>query len=247
MAAGDDPLTVIPFGACPAPRSRYDHILLGHGSGGQLTADLIQRLFVPGFANDVLGALEDQATLSLAAGNGVKAPRVAFTTDSFVVRPLFFPGGDIGRLAVHGTVNDLAVGGARPMFLSAAFILEEGLPLADLGRIVASMRRACDEAGGAPLPGGTQGGRPGQGGVALVTGDTKVVDRGKGDGVFITTSGIGLVPEGRSLSIHAARPGDRILVSGTLGDHGVAVMSVREGLEFETVLESDSASLNGLA
>jgi hydrogenase expression/formation protein HypE len=143
-----------------------------------------------------------------------------------VVRPIFFPGGDIGRLAVHGTVNDLAVGGARPLFLSAAFILEEGLPLTDLRRIVASMRQACDEAG-----------------VALVTGDTKVVDRGKGDQVFITTSGIGLVPEGCSLSIRSARPGDRILVSGTIGDHGIAIMSVREGIEFETVLESDSASL----
>ncbi len=140
-----------------------------------------------------------------------------------MVRPLFFPGGDIGRLAVHGTVNDLAVGGARPLFLSAAFILEEGLPLADLKRIVASMRQACTEAG-----------------VALVTGDTKVVDRGKGDGVFITTSGIGIVPKGRSLSIHSARPGDCILVSGTLGDHGIAIMSVREGMEFETVLESDT-------
>jgi hydrogenase expression/formation protein HypE len=212
------------------PKSRYDHVLLGHGSGGQMTADLIQRLFVPGFGGDVLGALEDQATLGLGLGDkGVKAPRIAFTTDSFVVRPLFFPGGDIGRLAVHGTVNDLAVGGARPLFLSAAFILEEGLPLADLQRIVASMRRACDEAG-----------------VALVTGDTKVVDRGKGDGVYITTSGIGLVPEGRSLSIHAARPGDRILLSGTVGDHGIAIMSVREGIEFETVLESDTAPLTGL-
>jgi len=230
VVTGDDPLIVVPLGTCPVPRSRYDHVVLGHGSGGQLTADLIQRLFVPGFGNDVLGALEDQATLSFGAGNGVKAPRLAFTTDAFVVQPLFFPGGDIGRLAVHGTVNDLAVGGARPLFLSAAFILEEGLPLADLERIVASMRRACDEAG-----------------VALVTGDTKVVDRGKGDGVFITTSGIGLVPDGRSLSIHAARPGDLILVSGTLGDHGIAIMSVREGLDFETVLESDSAPLNGLA
>jgi hydrogenase expression/formation protein HypE len=212
--------------------SRYDHILLGHGGGGQLTADLIQRLFIPGFGNEVLGALEDQATLNLGlgGGNGVKGPRLAFTTDAFVVRPLFFPGGDIGRLAVHGTVNDLAVGGARPLFLSAAFILEEGLPLTDLQRIVASMRRACDEAG-----------------VVLVTGDTKVVDRGKGDGVYITTSGIGLVPEGLSLSIHAARPGDRILISGTLGDHGIAIMSVREGLEFETVLESDTAPLTGLA
>jgi hydrogenase expression/formation protein HypE len=218
------------FGACPIPRSRYDHILLGHGSGGQLSADLIGRLFLPGFGGDVLGALEDAATVRLDSGDGVKGPRLAFTTDAFVVRPLFFPGGDIGRLAVHGTVNDLAVSGARPLYLSAAFILEEGLPLDDLGRIVASMRAACEEAG-----------------VALVAGDTKVVDRGKGDGVFITTAGVGLVPEGRSLSIHAARPGDSILVSGTLGDHGIAIMSVREGLEFETVLESDSAPLNGLA
>lgn len=217
------------LGACAVPRSRYEQIVLGHGSGGQLTSDLIQRLFLPALGNDVLSALEDQATVSLRHGNGVKAPRIAFTTDAFVVRPLFFPGGDIGRLAVHGTVNDLAVGGARALFLSAAFILEEGLPISDLERIIASMRAACDEAG-----------------VTLVTGDTKVVDRGKGDGVFITTSGIGLVPEGRSLSIHAARPGDRILVSGTLGDHGITIMSVREGLEFDTVLESDTAALNGL-
>jgi hydrogenase expression/formation protein HypE len=230
MATADGSLTGLPLGTCPVPQSRYQHILLGHGSGGQLTAELIQRLFVPGFANDVLGALEDQATLSLGADNGVKAPHIAFTTDAFVVRPLFFPGGDIGKLAVHGTVNDLVVGGAEPLFLSAAFILEEGLPLADLQRIVASMRDACRQAH-----------------VALVTGDTKVVDRGKGDGVFITTSGIGLVPEGRSLSIHAARPGDCILVSGTLGDHGIAILSVREGLEFETVLESDTAPLTGLA
>jgi hydrogenase expression/formation protein HypE len=230
MTAANDSLTGTAFGTCPTPKSRYEHILLGHGSGGLLTADLIQRLFVPGFGNDVLAALEDQATVRFGSGNGVKAPRLAFTTDAFVVRPLFFPGGDIGRLAVHGTVNDLAVGGAKPLFLSAAFILEEGLPLTDLQRIVASMRQACNEAN-----------------VALVTGDTKVVDRGKGDGVFITTSGIGLVSEGRSLSIHNARPGDRILVSGTLGDHGIAIMSVREGLEFETVLESDSAPLTGLA
>jgi hydrogenase expression/formation protein HypE len=218
--------SLAPLGSCPLPKSRYDQVLLGHGSGGQLTAELIQRIFVPAFANDVLTALEDQATLALP---GLAAPRIAFTTDAFVVRPLFFPGGDIGRLAVHGTVNDLAVGGARPLFLSAAFILEEGLPLADLKRIVDSMRQACAEAG-----------------VTLVTGDTKVVDRGKGDGVFITTSGIGIVPKGRSLSFHSARPDDCILVSGTLGDHGIAIMSVREGLEFETVLESDTAALNGL-
>jgi hydrogenase expression/formation protein HypE len=252
MSENGEPLAALPFGTCPLPKSRYDHILLGHGSGGQLTADLIQRLFVPTFGNDVLGALEDQATLTLPSpptplpsgergekslpsprwgeGLGVRGSRIAFTTDSFVVRPLFFPGGDIGRLAVHGTVNDLAVGGARPLFLSAAFILEEGLPLTDLHRIVVSMRRACAEAG-----------------VSLVTGDTKVVDRGKGDGMYISTSGIGIVPDDVSLSIHNARPGDCILISGTVGDHGIAIMSVREGLEFETVLQSDTAPLTDLA
>jgi len=214
------------FGSCPLPQSQYDRILLGHGSGGTLSNDLIRKVFLPAFDNKTLSALEDQATISL---NGVGSPRMAFTTDSFVVRPLFFPGGDIGKLAVHGTVNDLAVGGATPLYLSAAFILEEGLPIADLKKIVASMRSACDEAG-----------------VTLVTGDTKVVDRGKGDQIFITTSGVGVVPAGRSLSIGNARPGDLILVSGTLGDHGIAIMSVREGIEFETVLESDSAALTGL-
>jgi hydrogenase expression/formation protein HypE len=220
-----------PLGTCPLPRSQYDRIVLGHGSGGMLTADLIGRLFVPAFGNEVLAALEDQATVRLPGGkeNGAQGPRIALTTDSFVVRPLFFPGGDIGRLAVHGTVNDLAVGGARPLFLAAAFILEEGLPLADLRRIADSMRRACDEAG-----------------VALVTGDTKVVDRGKGDQVFITTTGVDLVPEGCTLSIRSAKAGDRIVVSGTIGDHGIAIMSVREGIEFETVLESDTAPLNDL-
>src|SRR6478672_11401383 len=217
MATTVDSMETGMFGTCPVPRSRYDHILLGHGSGGHLTAELIQSLFVSAFDNEVLSALEDQAVVRLSGtDNGVKGSRIAFTTDSFVVRPIFFPGGDIGRLAVHGTVNDLAVGGARPLFLSAAFILEEGLAIEDLRRIVASMRSACAEAG-----------------VSLVTGDTKVVDRGKGDGVFITTTGVGLIPEGRSLSIHAARPGDSIVVSGTLGDHGVAIMSVREGIEFE--------------
>jgi hydrogenase expression/formation protein HypE len=217
-------LDIAGFSTCPVPQSQYDRILLGHGSGGTLSNELIRKIFLPGFANKTLDALEDQATLPIAGGT-----RLAFTTDSFVVRPLFFPGGDIGKLAVHGTVNDLAVGGAKPMFLSAAFILEEGLPLADLKRIVASMRAACDEAG-----------------VALVTGDTKVVDRGKGDQIFITTSGVGIVPEGRALSIRSAQVGDKIIVSGTIGDHGIAIMSVREGIEFETVLESDSAPLGGL-
>lgn len=215
--------------ACPAPRLRYEHVLLGHGSGGRMTAELIQRTFLPRLAGDVLAALEDQATLDIP-GLPAGAPRIAFTTDSFVVRPIFFPGGDIGRLAVHGTINDLAVGGARPLYLSAAFILEEGLPIRDLERIAASMRAACDEAG-----------------VALVTADTKVVDRGKGDQVYITTTGIGIVPAECRLSIHAAQPGDAILVSGTIGDHGIAIMSVREGIEFETVLESDSAPLTSLA
>src|SRR5438874_5861491 len=208
---------------CPTPVTDRDRVLLGHGSGGRLSADLLRSVFLPALGNDVLNALEDQATVR------VPGPRLAFTTDSYVVRPLFFPGGDIGALAVHGTVNDLAVGGARPLYLSAAFILEEGLAMQDLARIVASMREACTTAK-----------------VTLVTGDTKVVDRGKGDQVFITTSGIGLVPEGRYLSIRAAQPGDRIVVSGTLGDHGIAIMSVREGLEFETVLESDTAPLTEL-
>ncbi len=221
------------FGSCPLPRTDSERILLGHGSGGKLSADLIQRLFLPALGNDVLDALEDQATLALdrnvLQSNGVPAARLAFTTDAFVVKPLFFPGGDIGKLAVHGTVNDLAVGGARPLYLSAAFILEEGLAIESLKRIVRSMREACEEAG-----------------VQLVTGDTKVVDRGKGDEVFITTSGIGIVPAGRHLSIRNARPGDRVLVSGTIGDHGIAIMSVREGIEFETLLESDTAALHDL-
>ncbi len=222
--------TTTSLGSCPLPAQQYDHILLGHGSGGRLTAELIQRIFVPGFANSALAQLEDQAIVSLdGTGNGAHGGRIALTTDSFVLRPLFFPGGDIGKLAVHGTVNDLAVGGALPRFLAAAFILEEGLALEDLRRIVASMRQACESAG-----------------VALVTGDTKVVDRGKGDQVFITTTGIGLVPHGRHLSIHNARPGDRILLSGTIGDHGIAIMSVREGIEFETVLQSDTAPLAAL-
>ncbi len=212
--------------SCPVPLMSYEHVLLGHGSGGKLSAELIERLFLPAFGNDTLSRLEDQATLHL---NGTSGARIAFTTDSYVVRPLFFPGGDIGKLAVHGTINDLAVGGATPLCLSAAFILEEGLPMETLRRIAASMQSACQEAG-----------------VQLVTGDTKVVDRGKGDQVFINTSGIGLVPEGCNLSIRNAQPGDKIIVSGTIGDHGIAIMSVREGIEFETVLESDTASLAGL-
>jgi hydrogenase expression/formation protein HypE len=213
-----------PFGSCPVPVGGYQQIVLGHGSGGRLGQELLSRVFLPAFDNPHLTALEDQATLPIDGG------RIALTTDAFVVRPIFFPGGDIGRLAVCGTVNDLAVGGAQPRWLSASFILEEGLDIAELERVVASMRRACDEAG-----------------VQLVTGDTKVVDRGKGDRIFITTSGVGVVPDGVALSIGAGRPGDRVLVSGTLGDHGVAILSVREGIELESALESDCAPLHGLA
>ncbi len=194
-----------------------------------MTGELIQKLFLPAFDNTILTALEDSAALFLPAGQPSNSPRLAFTTDSFVVRPIFFPGGDIGKLAIHGTVNDLAVAGAEPLFISAAFILEEGLAIEDLRKIVDSMRKACKEAG-----------------IQLVTGDTKVVDRGKGDQVFITTSGIGVLPPERNLSVHNAKPGDKLLISGTIGDHGIAIMSVREGIEFETVLESDTASLAGL-
>jgi hydrogenase expression/formation protein HypE len=206
------------------PASRYERVVLGHGSGGRLTGDLLSSVFLPALGNATLSALEDQAAVSVKGTS-----RIAVTTDGFVVRPIFFPGGDIGRLAVNGTINDLAVGGARPLVLAAAFILEEGLPIADLQRIVASMKAACSEAG-----------------VHVVTGDTKVVERGKGDSVFITTTGIGLLPESRVLSIASARPGDRVLVSGTLGDHGLAILSVRQGLSFETTLESDTAPLTDL-
>ena len=208
---------------CPAPLPEKDTILLGHGSGGKLSAELLRDIFLPAFANPVLGKLDDQASLEIAGA------RLAFTTDSFVVKPLFFRGGDIGSLAVHGTVNDLAMGGARPLFLSAAFILEEGFPAADLRRIVQSMADAAAKAG-----------------VTIVTGDTKVVEKGHGDGVYINTTGIGLLREGVTLSADRARPGDAVIVSGSLGDHGIAILSDREGLELETSVESDSAALHSL-
>lgn len=206
---------------CPAPVRRYPNVVLGHGSGGRLSADLVREIFAPHFGND---AAEDQATFDL------RGKRIAMTTDAFVVKPLFFPGGDIGRLAIHGTVNDLAVGGARPLHLSAAFVLEEGFPLADLERIVRSMREACDEAR-----------------VGIVTGDTKVVERGKGDGVFITTTGIGVVPDACTLSARNAKPGDKVIVSGTLGDHGITILCVREGIEIESAIASDCASIAPIA
>jgi hydrogenase expression/formation protein HypE len=212
--------------ACRVPESRYDRIVLGHGSGGRLSQALLEQVFLPHLSGPILARLEDQAELALATPAGA---RLAFTTDSFVVSPLFFPGGDIGRLAVCGTVNDLCVGGAIPHYLSAAFVLEEGLLIDDLKRIVQSMAKTCREAG-----------------VEVVAGDTKVVERGKADGVFITTSGVGVVPASRKLSISAVRPGDALIVSGPIGDHGVAILSVREGIDFETTLESDCAPLASL-
>jgi hydrogenase expression/formation protein HypE len=202
---------------------RNGRVDLTHGSGGRAMAQLIGEIFRDAFDNELLAQGNDQAVFSMPAG------RLAMTTDGYVVSPLFFPGGDIGSLAVHGTVNDLAMAGARPLHLSASFFLEEGFPLGDLQRIARSMGDAAREAG-----------------VKIVTGDTKVVERGKADGVFISTAGIGVVPEGVTLSGENARPGDAIIVSGTIGDHGVAIMSSRENLEFDTQILSDSAALHGL-
>ena len=209
--------------ACPVPLPAQDKILLGHGSGGRLSAELLQKVFLPAFQNPALNSLNDQALVSV---DGV---RLAFTTDSFVVKPLFFPGGDIGSLAVNGTINDLAMGGAEPFYLSAAFILEEGLPFETLQQVVASFARAAQEAG-----------------VVVVTGDTKVVEKGKGDGLFINTSVIGRVLPGINLSADQARPGDSIILSGSIGDHGITILSQREGLEFESPIVSDCAPLHTL-
>jgi hydrogenase expression/formation protein HypE len=209
--------------SCPLPIFDYQEIVLAHGSGGKLSQELIQKIVLPQFRNEILEPLHDGAIFSL---NGA---RLAFSTDSFVVSPIFFPGGDIGKLAVHGTVNDIAMCGARPLYLSAGFILEEGTLMEDFWRIVSSMRGAAAKAG-----------------VVLVTGDTKVVDRGKADKIFINTSGIGVVPEGVNIHPRRARAGDKIIVSGEIAVHGMAIMSVREGLEFETQIASDTAPLNNL-
>ncbi len=213
----------VPFQDCPVPIAETKEILMGHGSGGKLTAQLIESIILPAFANPALNNLDDQAIVQ------VNGSRIAFTTDSYVVTPIFFPGGDIGELAINGTVNDLAVGGAKPLFLSLAFILEEGFPLDEFQRVVESARRASERIG-----------------VPIVTGDTKVVGRGSGDKVFVNTSGIGLVPPGIELSSRHVRAGDAILLSGTIGDHGVAILSKREGLEFEGEIESDTAPLHEL-
>jgi hydrogenase expression/formation protein HypE len=198
-----------------------EKILLAHGSGGKLMHDLIES-FLPELANPILNRLDDSAVFEVRG-------RLAFTTDSYTVNPLFFPGGDIGRLAVCGTVNDLAMSGARPLYLSLALIIEEGLPVVELKKVIASIKKAADEAG-----------------VKIVTGDTKVVNQGCADRLFINTAGVGTVPEGVDISAANARPGDKIIVSGNIGDHGIAVLSQREGLKFNTPVPSDCAPLNGL-
>lgn len=223
MSAGNGNALNLDGWVCPLPLRDHPNIVLGHGGGGKLSAELVEHLFLPAFKNNILQNLGDSAVFSLSG------QRLAMSTDSFVVRPLFFPGGSIGDLAVHGTVNDLAMSGAKPLYLSAGFIIEEGLPIAELGSIVNRMAAAAAAAG-----------------VYIVTGDTKVVDKGHGDGLYINTSGIGVIPDGLDITPQNARPGDMVIVSGTLGDHGMAIMSVREGLEFETLITSDSAPLNGL-
>ncbi|MEW6127244.1 MAG: hydrogenase expression/formation protein HypE [Acidobacteriota bacterium] len=209
--------------ACPIPISQYPQVMLAHGGGGKLMHQLIEQMFVPAFHNSLLGVRHDGATLNVGGA------KLAFTTDSYVVRPLFFPGGDIGTLAINGTVNDLAMCGARPLYLSAGFILEEGLEMETLWRVIQSMREAADAAG-----------------VQLVTGDTKVVDKGKGDGIFINTAGVGIIEHELTIAPASVQSGDAILISGDLGRHGIAIMAKREGLEFESEIESDCAPLAGL-
>ncbi len=208
---------------CPVPITNYDKIVLAHGGGGTLSHQLIQKMFFPEFDNDMLQAEQDGAVYE------VNGTRFAFSTDSYVVKPIFFPGGDIGELAVYGTVNDLAVCGARPQFLSAGFIIEEGFSMEELWQIVQSMKKAADRAG-----------------VQIVTGDTKVVDHGSGDKIFINTSGVGTVYDGVNLSWNRIQPGDKIIISGRIADHGIAILSAREEFQFETSVKSDTAPLNGL-
>lgn len=209
---------------CPVPLRATPTVVMGHGGGGAMSAELVEHLFLPAYGSAAAPELGDSAVLTVGDGT-----RLAFSTDSFVVRPMFFPGGSIGDLAVNGTVNDLAMSGATPLFLSSAFILQEGTALDDLGRIAQDMGAAARAAG-----------------VRLVTGDTKVVDSGSGDGVYVNTSGIGVVPAGVDIGPRRATPGDAVLISGDIGVHGVAVMSCRDGLDFGTTVESDTAPLHGL-
>lgn len=209
--------------ACPIPKSDYEHVMLAHGGGGKLTKQLIDKMFYAEFGNEYLNRGHDGAFLPSPG------KILAFTTDSFVVDPIFFPGGNIGDLAINGTVNDLACCGAIPRYISLAFILEEGLPMADLWELVKSIRAAADKAG-----------------VSIVTGDTKVVGKGKGDGIFINTSGIGEVIEGTNIGPEQCKPGDAVIINGSIADHGIAILSKREGLSFETAVISDTASLNAM-
>ncbi|MBI1977796.1 MAG: hydrogenase expression/formation protein HypE [Candidatus Omnitrophica bacterium] len=209
--------------SCPIPIVDYPNVLLAHGSGGKLMHQLIEKIFRPAFQNSYLNQQHDGAVFE------VEGKRLAFTTDSYVIRPIFFPGGDIGSLAVHGTVNDLAMCGAKPLFLSAGFVVEEGFPMESLWRVVQSMKQAAQAAG-----------------VEVVTGDTKVVDKGKGDGIFINTAGIGVLEHNRTIRPDQVKVGDTILLSGDIGRHGIAVMAVREGLQFDSAIESDSAAVHHL-
>lgn len=208
---------------CPMPLTHKEQIVMGHGSGGKMSADLIAKTFLPAFDNSILRTGDDGAVVAIPAG------RIAISTDSHVVSPLFFPGGDIGSLAVCGTVNDVSMMGADPLYMSVSFILEEGLPMETLNRVVASMKVSADEAG-----------------IQIISGDTKVVQRGKGDGLYITTTGFGVVRPGVEISGNRAMPGDVVILSGPIGDHGIAVLAARGELGFETALQSDSAPLNHL-
>lgn len=207
--------------SCPIPISQYPHVLMAHGGGGRLMHRLLEEVFGKAFSNPMLDARHDSAQFAVSSG------RMAMTTDSYVVRPLFFPGGDIGSMAVHGTVNDLAMSGARPLYLSCGFIIEEGLAMETLWRVVCSLRAAADKCG-----------------AQIVTGDTKVVDKGKGDGLFINTTGIGIIEHEFNIAPQNVQPGDAVIISGDLGRHGMAIMAAREGLEFESAIESDSAPVH---
>jgi len=207
--------------ACQVPLAQYPQVLMAHGGGGKLMHQLVENIFGKEFSNPLLDARHDSAQFIVPPG------RLAMTTDSYVVRPIFFPGGDIGSMAVHGTVNDLAMSGARPLYLSCAYIIEEGLPMETLWRVVCSMRDAAKKCG-----------------VPIVTGDTKVVDKGKGDGLFINTTGIGVMEHDLDINPKNVEPGNAVLVSGDLGRHGMAIMAVREGLQFESAIESDSAPVH---
>jgi len=209
--------------SCPIPISQYPKVTLAHGSGGKLMHLLIEKMIVPSFDNDLLESRHDGAVFQLSTA------KLAFTTDSYVVQPLFFPGGDIGKLAINGTVNDLAMCGAVPLYLSAGFILEEGLPMETLWRVIHSMKEAAAAAN-----------------VQIVTGDTKVVDKGKGDGIFINTAGVGILPYDQVISPASVRPGDVLLLSGDIGRHGMAIMAARDGMAFESAIESDCAPVADL-